>query len=132
LVPAAPDVNRDTEVRVVGAVIANLVRKYSKSGDQMATFVLEDLEASIATFVSPSAMRQFGALLEEDVAVCVRGRIDTRDDQPKLVCMGLTRPSSAPATDRHCGSSPRWPGSPIRCLRTSSSCSSATPAPCPC
>src|SRR5205807_9024086 len=42
------------------------------------------------------AMRQFGALLEEDVAVCVRGRIDTRDDQPKLVCMGLTRPQLVP------------------------------------
>jgi DNA polymerase-3 subunit alpha len=84
--------NRDAEVQVVGGVVTNLVRKYTKAGDQMATFVLEDLEASIETFVFPSAMRQFGVLLEDDVAVCVRGRIDTRDDQPKLVCMGLTRP----------------------------------------
>ncbi|HWC40182.1 MAG TPA: DNA polymerase III subunit alpha, partial [Acidimicrobiales bacterium] len=84
--------NREADVRVVGGVVTNLVRKYTRSGDQMATFVLEDLEASIETFVFPSAMRQFGVLLEEDVAVCVRGRIDTRDDQPKLVCMGLTRP----------------------------------------
>jgi DNA polymerase-3 subunit alpha len=90
--PGVANGNRDSEVRVVGGVVTNLVRKYTKSGDQMATFVLEDLEASIETFVFPSAMRQFGALLEEDVAVCVRGRIDTRDDQPKLVCMGLTRP----------------------------------------
>jgi DNA polymerase-3 subunit alpha len=92
LAPAAINGNRDTEVRVVGGVVTNLVRKYTKSGDQMATFVLEDLEASIETFVFPSAMRQFGTLLEEDAAVCVRGRIDTRDDQLKLVCMGLTRP----------------------------------------
>jgi DNA polymerase-3 subunit alpha len=84
--------NREAEVRVVGGVVTSLVRKYTRSGDQMATFVLEDLEASIETFVFPSAMRQFGVLLEEDVAVCVRGRIDTRDDQPKLVCMSLTRP----------------------------------------
>jgi DNA polymerase-3 subunit alpha len=84
--------NRDGEVHVVGGVVTNLARKYTKSGDQMATFVLEDLEATIETFVFPSAMRQFGVLLEDDVAVCVRGRIDTRDDQPKLVCMGLTRP----------------------------------------
>jgi DNA polymerase-3 subunit alpha len=84
--------NRDAEVQVVGGVVTNLARKYTKAGDQMATFVLEDLDASIETFVFPSAMRQFGVLLEDDVAVCVRGRIDTRDDQPKLVCMGLTRP----------------------------------------
>jgi DNA polymerase-3 subunit alpha len=84
--------NRDAEVQMVGGVVTNLARKYTKAGDQMATFVLEDLEASIETFVFPSAMRQFGVLLEDDVAVCVRGRIDTRDDQPKLVCMGLTRP----------------------------------------
>jgi DNA polymerase-3 subunit alpha len=84
--------SREVDVRVVGGVVTSLVRKYTRSGDQMATFVLEDLEASIETFVFPSAMRQFGVLLEEDVAVCVRGRIDTRDDQPKLVCMGLTRP----------------------------------------
>ncbi|HEX4538874.1 MAG TPA: DNA polymerase III subunit alpha [Acidimicrobiales bacterium] len=90
--PGGGNAYRDAEVRVVGGVVTNLVRKYTKSGDQMATFVLEDLEATIETFVFPGAMRQFGALLEEDVAVCVKGRIDTRDDQPKLVCMGLTRP----------------------------------------
>jgi DNA polymerase-3 subunit alpha len=90
--PAGSGGYRDSEMRVVGGVVTNLVRKYTKRGDQMATFVLEDLEATIETFVFPNAMREFGALLEEDVAVCVRGRIDTREDQPKLVCMGLTRP----------------------------------------
>src|SRR5205814_8892199 len=75
LVPAATNGNRDTEVRVVGGVVTNLVRKYTKSGDQMATFVLEDLDAPIDPFVFPRAMRQFGALLEEDVALRVRARL---------------------------------------------------------
>jgi DNA polymerase-3 subunit alpha len=58
----------------------------------MASFVLEDLESQIETLVFPKAMQSHGHLLEEDAIVCVKGRLDTRDDQPKLVCMELSRP----------------------------------------
>ncbi len=61
----------------------------------MATFTLEDLRASIEVFVFPKVMAEVGALLADDAVVVLRGRVDTRDDQVKLVCMEVTRPELA-------------------------------------
>jgi DNA polymerase-3 subunit alpha len=80
------------ELRWVGGVVTGLVRKYTRRGELMATFVLEDLEASIDTWVFPRTMHEVGHLLADDAVVCVRGRLDLRDDEPKLVCMELRRP----------------------------------------
>jgi DNA polymerase-3 subunit alpha len=84
--------SKDGDVRVVGGVITNLARKYTKKGDLMATFVLEDLEAAVETWVFPRVMQEYGSLLADDAVVCVKGRLDLREDQPKLVCMELRRP----------------------------------------
>jgi DNA polymerase-3 subunit alpha len=58
----------------------------------MARFVLEDLQASMEVFVFPKVMAEYGALLENDAIVVVRGRIDLRDEQPKIVAMEVRRP----------------------------------------
>jgi len=86
---------RDGQVRTVGGVVTGLVRRYTKRGELMATFVLEDLRASIEVFVFPKVMAEIGALLADDAVFVVRGRIDTRDDQVKLVCMEAHRPQLA-------------------------------------
>ncbi|HLK13756.1 MAG TPA: DNA polymerase III subunit alpha, partial [Fimbriimonadaceae bacterium] len=80
------------EARWVGGVITSLVRKYTKKGELMATFVLEDLEAAIEVWVFPRTMIEISHLLADDAVVCVKGRLDQRDDQPKLICMELKRP----------------------------------------
>jgi len=85
-------VGRDGQVKTVGGVVTALTRRYTKRGEVMATFVLEDLRASIEVFVFPKAMAEVGAMLAEDAIVVVRGRVDTRDDQVKLVCMDVSRP----------------------------------------
>jgi DNA polymerase-3 subunit alpha len=76
----------------VGGVVTGLVRKYTKRGDLMATFVLEDLQSSIEAWVFPKVMMEVGHLLADDVIVCVKGRLDLREDQPKLVCVEVKRP----------------------------------------
>ena len=76
-------------------MVTGLVRRYTKRGELMATFVLEDLRASIEVFVFPKVMAEVGALLADDAVVVLRGRVDTRDDQVKLVCMEVTRPELA-------------------------------------
>ena len=76
----------------VAGVITGLSRKYTKRGELMATFVLEDLESSIEVFVFPRTMTEIGYLLADDAVVCVRGRLDLRDDAPKLVCSEVKRP----------------------------------------
>ena len=79
-------------VRAVGGVVTDLRRQYTKKGDLMARFVLEDLQASMEVFVFPKVMAEHGALLENDAVAVVRGRVDLRDEQPKLVAMEIRRP----------------------------------------
>ncbi|MGZ4678521.1 MAG: OB-fold nucleic acid binding domain-containing protein, partial [Acidimicrobiia bacterium] len=67
-------------------------RKYTKRGDLMATFVLEDLAAAVEVMVFPKTMAQHGHLLDEDAIVCVKGRLDLRDDSPKIIAMEVTQP----------------------------------------
>jgi DNA polymerase-3 subunit alpha len=79
-------------VRSVGGVVTELRRTTTKRGDLMARFVLEDLQSSMEVFVFPRVMAEHGALLENDAIVVVRGRLDMRDDEPKIVCMEVRRP----------------------------------------
>ena len=79
-------------VRLVGGVVTDLRRSYTKKGDLMARFVLEDLEAAMEVFVFPKTMAEYGALIENDAIVVVKGRLDTREEEPKIVCMEVSRP----------------------------------------
>ncbi len=86
---------REGEMRTVGGVVTALARKYTKRGDLMATFVLEDLGGAVEVMVFPKTMAQFGELLSEDAIVCVKGRVDLRDEAPKLIAMEVTAPPLA-------------------------------------
>ena len=81
----------DGEMRWVGGVVTNLARRYTKKGDLMATFVLEDLESAIEVWVFPRTMLEYGALLADDSIVCVKARLDAREDQTKLTCLEVRR-----------------------------------------
>jgi DNA polymerase-3 subunit alpha len=79
----------DGSACVVGGVVTNLQRKFTKKGDPMAVFVLEDLQASIEVTVFPRAMAEHGHKLVADAVVCVKARVDARDETAKLVCTEL-------------------------------------------
>jgi len=83
---------KEGDLRIVGGVVTALARKYTKRGDLMATFILEDLEAAVEVMVFPKTMAEYGPLLAEDAIVCVKGRLDLRDDSPKIIAMEITRP----------------------------------------
>jgi DNA polymerase-3 subunit alpha len=82
----------DGSLRTVAGVVNGLDRKWTKKGDPMATFVLEDLGAAIEVMVFPRTMAQYGELLADDAIVTVKGRLDHRDETPKLIAMELGRP----------------------------------------
>jgi DNA polymerase-3 subunit alpha len=82
---------RDGETHWVGGVITSLQRKYTKRGELMAVFVLEDLQSAIEVFVFPRAMQEHGFNLSDDAVICVKGRLDLREEPAKLVCMDLRR-----------------------------------------
>jgi DNA polymerase-3 subunit alpha len=85
--------SRAEEMITVGGVATSVSRRYTKRGDLMGSFVLEDLSSSIEVFLFPRQMSDFGAMLEEDAIFVVKGRLDTRDDQPKIVAHSISRPN---------------------------------------
>jgi len=83
---------RDGETRWVGGVITALQRKYTRRGELMALFVLEDLEAAMEVMVFPRSMHEYGPMLDDDAVVCVKGRLDQREEPAKIVCLEVKRP----------------------------------------
>ena len=83
---------RDGECRWVGGVVTSLQRKYTKRGDLMAVFTLEDLESAVEVMVFPRTMLEYGALLADDAIVCVKGRLDLREEPAKVICLEVKRP----------------------------------------
>ncbi len=81
----------DGAIRVVGGLVTALQRKWTKRGDLMAVFQLEDLQTSIEVMVFPKTMQKFGHVLVDDAIVIMKGRVDTRDDQPKLMATEVER-----------------------------------------
>jgi hypothetical protein len=75
----------DGAMKKVGGVITGLQKKWTKKGDLMAVFVLEDLETSMEVMVFPKTMAEYGHKLADDAVVCIRARVDGRDDLPKLI-----------------------------------------------
>ncbi len=77
------------EMVTVAGIVTSLVRRYTKRGELMANFVLEDLDSQIEVFVFPKTMAEYNQILEEDTAYLVKGKFDLRDDQPKLIAIEL-------------------------------------------
>jgi DNA polymerase-3 subunit alpha len=79
----------DGTMVTVGGVVTSLARKFTKKGDQMGVFVLEDLQSSIEVTVFPRAMLEQGHKLADDSVVVLRARVDKRDDTPKLIAQDI-------------------------------------------
>ena len=79
----------DGSMRIIGGVVNGLQRKWTKKGDLMAVFTLEDLQTSIEVMVFPKTMHDVGHLLADDAVLVVKGRVDKRDDQPKFIAMDV-------------------------------------------
>jgi DNA polymerase III subunit alpha len=77
--------------KTVGGVITGLTKKYTKKGELMAVFTLEDLESAIEVMVFPKTMSEIGYMIADDAIVLIRARVDDRDDVPKLIAMDIKR-----------------------------------------
>jgi DNA polymerase-3 subunit alpha len=82
----------NADSRWIGGVVTGLSRKYTKKGELMATFCLEDLQSAIQVLVFPRTMHDVGHLLVDDAVVCVKGRLDTREDEPSVICLEVKVP----------------------------------------
>ncbi|WP_372511700.1 DNA polymerase III subunit alpha [Carbonactinospora thermoautotrophica] len=86
----AEDERPDGAVVTVGGIISGIVRKVTKQGNPWAMVTLEDLEGSIEVMFFPQTYQLYGPQLVEDAVVFVKGRVDRREDVPKLIASELT------------------------------------------
>ena len=77
---------------VVGGILSSVVRKVTKKGDAWALVTLEDLEGAVEVMFFPQSYQAAAVQLVEDAVVLVRGRVDKREDIPKIVASELIVP----------------------------------------
>ncbi len=82
----------DTQVVTVGGILSGVQRKVTKQGNPWAAATLEDLEGAIEVLFFPATYQQCALVLAEDAVVIVKGRLDRREDSPKLIAMEVTVP----------------------------------------
>jgi len=84
--------DRDAQVVTVGGILSGVQRKVTRQGSTWATATLEDLEGAIEVLFFPATYAQCMSQVLEDAIVVVRGRLDRREDVPKLVAMEVSTP----------------------------------------
>ena len=70
---------------IVGGILSGVTRKMTKQGNAWALVQLEDLEGSVEVLFFPASYQLAATYLVEDAVVLVRGRIDKREDIPKII-----------------------------------------------
>ncbi|HLX51637.1 MAG TPA: DNA polymerase III subunit alpha [Streptosporangiaceae bacterium] len=86
----------DGQVVAVGGILSGLTRKVTKQGNTWAQATLEDLEGAIEVLFFPATYQTCAAYLAEDAILVVKGRLDRRDEVPKLIAMDVKVPDTTP------------------------------------
>ena len=77
---------------LIGGILSSVVRKVTKKGDAWALVTLEDLEGAIEVMFFPASYQGAAVQLVEDAVVLVRGRLDRREDVPKVIASEVIVP----------------------------------------
>jgi DNA polymerase III subunit alpha len=83
--------NGDQIVKI-GGILSGVTRKVTKKGDAWAAATLEDLGGAIEVLFFPNSYALYATAIAEDAIVIVKGKVDKRDDVPKLIAMDMTIP----------------------------------------
>src|SRR6478736_210789 len=89
--PRAGD-RSDAQIVKIGGILSGVQRKVTKQGNQWAAATLEDLGGAIEVLFFPQTYQLYATSIAEDAVVVVKGKVDRRDDVPKLIAMDMTIP----------------------------------------
>ncbi|HKA95265.1 MAG TPA: OB-fold nucleic acid binding domain-containing protein, partial [Streptosporangiaceae bacterium] len=76
----------------VGGILSGVQRKVTRQGMPWAAATLEDLEGAIEVLFFPATYAECATMVADDAIVIVKGRVDRRDESPKLVAREVTVP----------------------------------------
>ncbi len=76
----------------IGGLVSGVNRRFTRNGDPMVFFNLEDLEASVEVVAFPRTVAASGPLIREDAILLVSGRLDHRGDDVKVRASEIREP----------------------------------------
>lgn len=76
---------KDKSLTKIAGVVSKIKRVTTKKGEMMIFLTLEDMSNSIEVIIFPSILNKFHQLLQEDMVVGIKGRLDIKEDQVKLI-----------------------------------------------
>ena len=82
----------DGAVVTLAGILSGVQRRITKQGRSWASATLEDLDGAVEVLFFPNTYELVGQYVAEDAIVVVKGRVDRRDDQPRLMAMDLSIP----------------------------------------
>ncbi len=82
----------DGQPVTVGGILSGVQRKVTKQGAAWAAATLEDLEGAIEVLFFPATYQTCMTMVIDDAIVLVKGRLDRREEVPKLVAMEVSAP----------------------------------------
>jgi DNA polymerase III subunit alpha len=82
----------DGKVINLAGILSGVQRRITKQGRAWASASLEDLDGAVEVLFFPNTYELVGQYIAEDAIVVVRGRVDRRDDQPRIMAMDLSIP----------------------------------------
>ncbi|MGQ0679781.1 MAG: DNA polymerase III subunit alpha [Actinomycetota bacterium] len=83
----------DGAVKNVGGILSRMTRKFTKKGDPWYAGVLEDLKGNVeVTFWPQTVSETSPELLQDDAIVLIKGRVELRDEQVKLMALKVSKP----------------------------------------
>ncbi|MGW4501663.1 DNA polymerase III subunit alpha [Micromonospora sp. NPDC004336] len=90
----------DGAVVTLAGILSGVQRRVTKQGRAWASATLEDLAGGVETLFFPNTYEVIGQYIAEDAIVVVKGRVDRRDDTPRIMAMDMSMPdvSSNPAS----------------------------------
>jgi DNA polymerase III subunit alpha len=80
------------QIVTIGGLITQIQRKVSRRGDSWAIVTVEDLEGAVDVMFFANSYTQHSMNLMEDRIVVIRGRIDKREEQVKIMALDLSTP----------------------------------------
>jgi len=86
----------DGQVVNLAGILSGVQRRITKQGRAWASATLEDLDGAVEVLFFPNTYELVGQYIAEDAIVVVKGRVDRRDDQPRLMAMDLSLPDITP------------------------------------
>jgi DNA polymerase-3 subunit alpha len=82
----------DGSTVTIGGLVGSITRRFTRKGDPMLFFQIEDLEGSVEVIAFPKVVMESGPMVREDAIVIITGRVDNRGDEVKVIAQEVREP----------------------------------------